>query len=113
MLALAVGMKLGCAVNRTLALGADAVLQIFARVGAYPLLLMVGVALMPWMSPLSALRPANLLTIAAKVFKLVGIGFVAARTLCIRSRRQSSTPRMPDRVGPAEWLSRRPQSVWN
>lgn len=79
MLVLAVGMKLGWAVTRRLELGADAVFQMFAKVGTYPLLFMVGVAWTPWLSLLSALRPANLLTIAATVFTLVGVGFLVAR----------------------------------
>ncbi len=79
MLVLAVGMKLGWAVTRRLELGADAVFQMFAKVGTYPLLFMVGVAWTPWLSLLSALRPANLLTIAATVLTLVGVGFLVAR----------------------------------
>ncbi len=79
MLVLAVAMKLGWAVTRRLELGADAVFQMFARVGTYPLLFMVGVAWTPWQSLLSALAPANLVTIAATVVTLVGVGFWVGR----------------------------------
>ena len=79
MLVVAVAMKLGWAVTRRLQLGADAVFQMFAKVGTYPLLFMVGVAWTPWQSLLSALAPANLVTIAATVLTLVGVGFWVGR----------------------------------
>lgn len=79
MLVLAVALKLGWAVTRKMELGADAVFQMFAKVGTYPLLFMVGVAWTPWKSLLSALAPANLLTIAATVVTLVGVGFWVGR----------------------------------
>ena len=75
MLALAVAMKLGWAVTRRLELGADAVFQMFAKVGTYPLLFMVGVAMTPWDKLIAALAPADLITIAATVVTLVGVGF--------------------------------------
>ncbi len=75
MLVLAVAMKLGWAVTRRLELGADAVFQMFAKVGTYPLLFMVGVAWTPWERLLAALAPANLITIAATVVTLIGVGF--------------------------------------
>lgn len=75
MLALAVAMKLGWAVTRRLELGADAVFQLFAKVGTYPLLFMVGVAMTPWDKLIAALAPADLITIAATVLTLVGVGF--------------------------------------
>ncbi len=81
MLVLAVAMKLGWAVTRRLELGADAVFQMFAKVGTYPLLFMVGVAWTPWESLLSALAPANLATIAATVLTLVGVGFWVGRAV--------------------------------
>ena len=79
MLAVAVAMKLGWSVTRKLQLGADVVFQVFAKVGTYPLLVMVGVAWTPWERLLSALAPANLLTIAATVVTLVGVGFWVGR----------------------------------
>ncbi len=79
MLVLAVAMKLGWAVTRRLELGADAVFQMFAKVGTYPLLFMVGVAWTPWQSLLSALALANLVTILATVVTLVGVGFWVGR----------------------------------
>ena len=78
MLALAVAMKLGWAVTRRLELGADAVFQIFAKVGTYPLLFMVGVAMTPWDKLIAALAPADLITIAATVVTLVAVGFWVA-----------------------------------
>ncbi len=79
MLVLAVAMKLGWAVTRRLELGADAIFQMFAKVGTYPLLFMVGVAWTPWRSLLSAFDPANLITIAATVVTLVAVGFWVGR----------------------------------
>lgn len=79
MLALAVAMKLGWSVTRRLEIGADAVFQLFAKVGTYPLLFMVGVAWTPWDSLIAALAPANLITIAASVVTLVGVGFWVGR----------------------------------
>lgn len=79
MLALAVAMKLGWSVTRRLELGADAVFQIFAKVGTYPLLFMVGVAMTPWDKLIAALAPADLITIAATVVTLVGVGFWVGR----------------------------------
>jgi malate:Na+ symporter len=75
MLVLAVAMKLGWSVTRRLEIGADAVFQLFAKVGTYPLLFMVGVAWTPWNSLLAALAPANLITILATVVTLIGVGF--------------------------------------
>ena len=75
MLALAVAMKLGWSVTRRLEVGADAVFQLFAKVGTYPLLFMVGVAMTPWDKLIAALAPADLITIAATVVTLVGVGF--------------------------------------
>lgn len=75
MLALAVAMKLGWLVTRRLELGADAVFQLFAKVGTYPLLFMVGVAMTPWDKLISMLRPADLITIAATVVTLIAVGF--------------------------------------
>ncbi|MGH8295998.1 MAG: 2-hydroxycarboxylate transporter family protein [Steroidobacteraceae bacterium] len=79
MLALAVAMKLSWSVTRRLELGSDAVFQIFAKVGTFPLLFMVGVALTPWNKLIAALAPANLITIAATVVTLIGVGFWAGR----------------------------------
>lgn len=79
MLALAVAMKLGWSVTRRLELGADAVFQIFAKVGTYPLLFMVGVAMTPWDKLVAALAPADLITIAVTVVTLVGVGFWVGR----------------------------------
>ncbi len=79
MLVLAVAMKLGWAVTRKLELGADAVFQMFAKVGTYPLLFMVGVAWTPWDKLLAALAPANLITILATVVTLIGVGFWVGR----------------------------------
>lgn len=79
MLVLAVAMKLGWSVTRKMELGADAVFQLFAKVGTYPLLFMVGVAWTPWEKLLAALAPANLITIAATVVTLVGVGFWVGR----------------------------------
>ncbi len=75
MLALAVAMKLGWLVTRRLELGADVVFQLFARVGTYPLLFMVGVAMTPWDQLIAALAPADLITIAATVVTLIAVGF--------------------------------------
>ncbi|HWF99637.1 MAG TPA: 2-hydroxycarboxylate transporter family protein [Steroidobacteraceae bacterium] len=75
MLALAVAMKLGWSVTRRLELGADAVFQIFAKVGTYPLLFMVGVAMTPWDKLIAVLAPADLITIAATVLTLIAVGF--------------------------------------
>lgn len=75
MLALAVAMKLGWSVTRRLELGADAVFQLFAKVGTYPLLFMVGVAMTPWDKLIAALAPADLITIAATVVTLIAVGF--------------------------------------
>ena len=75
MLALAVAMKLGWSVTRRLEIGADAVFQLFAKVGTYPLLFMVGVAMTPWDKLIAALAPADLITIAATVVTLIGVGF--------------------------------------
>ncbi len=77
MLALAVAMKLGWSVTRRLELGADVVFQLFAKVGTYPLLFMVGVAMTPWDKLIAALAPADLITIAATVVTLIGVGFWA------------------------------------
>jgi len=79
MLALAVAMKLGWSVTRRLEVGAEAVFQLFARVGTYPLLFMVGVAMTPWDKLLAALAPADLITIAATVVTLVAVGFWVGR----------------------------------
>jgi malate:Na+ symporter len=79
MLALAVAMKLGWSVTRRLQVGADAVFQLFAKVGTYPLLFMVGVAWTPWDRLLAALAPANLLTILATVVTLIAVGFWMGR----------------------------------
>ena len=75
MLALAVAMKLGWSVTRRLQIGADAVFQMFAKVGTYPLLFMVGVAWTPWDQLIAALAPANLITILTAVVTLIGVGF--------------------------------------
>lgn len=75
MLALAVAMKLGWSVTRRLELGADVVFQLFAKVGTYPLLFMVGVAMTPWDKLIAALAPADLITIAATVVTLIAVGF--------------------------------------
>jgi len=75
MLAVAVAMKLGWSVTRRLELGADMVFQLFAKVGTYPLLFMVGVAMTPWDTLIAALAPADLITIAATVVTLVAVGF--------------------------------------
>jgi malate:Na+ symporter len=83
MLVLAVVMKLGWAVTRRLELGADAVFQMFAKVGTYPLLFMVGVAWTPWDKLLAALAPANLITIAATVATLIGVGFWVGRKVSL------------------------------
>lgn len=77
MLALAVAMKLGWSVTRRLELGADVVFQLFAKVGTYPLLFMVGVAMTPWDKLIAALAPADLITIAATVVTLIAVGFWA------------------------------------
>jgi malate:Na+ symporter len=79
MLALAVAMKLGWSVTRRLELGADVVFQLFAKVGTYPLLFMVGVAMTPWDKLIAALAPADLITIAATVVTLIGVGFWVGR----------------------------------
>ncbi len=79
MLVLAIAMKLGWAVTRKLEIGADAVFQMFAKVGTYPLLFMVGVAWTPWNSLIAALAPANMLTILATVVTLIGVGFWTGR----------------------------------
>jgi Na+/citrate or Na+/malate symporter len=79
MLVLAVMMKLGWSVTRRLELGADAVFQLFAKVGTYPLLFMVGVAWTPWDKLLAALAPADLITIAATVVTLIAVGFWVGR----------------------------------
>ncbi len=79
MLVLAVVMKLGWSVTRKLEIGADAVFQMFAKVGTYPLLFMVGVAWTPWEKLLAALAPANLITILATVVTLIGVGFWVGR----------------------------------
>jgi len=79
MLALAVAMKLGWSVTRRLQIGADAVFQMFAKVGTYPLLFMVGVAWTPWDKLIAALAPANLITILATVVTLIGVGFWVGR----------------------------------
>ncbi len=79
MLVLAVAMKLGWSVTRKLEIGADAVFQMFAKVGTYPLLFMVGVAWTPWDKLLAALAPANLMTILATVVTLIGVGFWVGR----------------------------------
>jgi len=79
MLVLAVAMKLGWAVTRRLELGAEAVFQLFAKVGTYPLLFMVGVAMTPWDKLIAALAPADLITIAATVVTLIGVGFWVGR----------------------------------
>jgi malate:Na+ symporter len=79
MLVLAVAMKLGWAVTRRLEIGADAVFQLFAKVGTYPLLFMVGVAWTPWDKLIAALAPANLITIAATVVTLIAVGFWVGR----------------------------------
>ncbi len=79
MLVLAVAMKLGWSVTRKMELGADAVFQLFAKVGTYPLLFMVGVAWTPWEKLLAALAPANMITIAATVVTLIGVGFWVGR----------------------------------
>ena len=79
MLVLAVAMKLGWSVTRKMELGAEAVFQLFAKVGTYPLLFMVGVAWTPWEKLLAALAPANLITIAATVVTLIGVGFWVGR----------------------------------
>jgi malate:Na+ symporter len=79
MLALAVAMKLGWSVTRRLELGADVVFQLFAKVGTYPLLFMVGVAMTPWDKLVAALAPADLITIAATVVTLVAVGFWVGR----------------------------------
>ncbi|MGA7538344.1 MAG: 2-hydroxycarboxylate transporter family protein, partial [Steroidobacteraceae bacterium] len=79
MLALAVAMKLGWAVTRRLEVGADVVFQLFAKVGTYPLLFMVGVAMTPWDKLIAALAPADLVTIAATVVTLIGVGFWVGR----------------------------------
>jgi Na+/citrate or Na+/malate symporter len=79
MLALAVAMKLGWLVTRRLELGADVVFQLFAKVGTYPLLFMVGVAMTPWDKLIAALAPADLITIAATVVTLIVVGFWAGR----------------------------------
>lgn len=79
MLALAVAMKLGWAVTRRLEVGAEVVFQLFAKVGTYPLLFMVGVAMTPWDKLIAALAPADLITIAATVVTLIGVGFWVGR----------------------------------
>jgi len=79
MLAVAVAMKLGWLVTRRLELGAEVVFQLFAKVGTYPLLFMVGVAMTPWDKLIAALAPADLITIAATVVTLIGVGFWAGR----------------------------------
>ncbi|HEV2442822.1 MAG TPA: 2-hydroxycarboxylate transporter family protein [Steroidobacteraceae bacterium] len=79
MLALAVAMKLGWSVTRRLELGADVVFQLFAKVGTYPLLFMVGVAMTPWDKLIAALAPADLITIAATVVTLIAVGFWVGR----------------------------------
>ncbi len=79
MLALAVAMKLGWSVTRRLELGAEVVFQLFAKVGTYPLLFMVGVAMTPWDKLIAALAPADLITIAATVLTLVAVGFWVGR----------------------------------
>ncbi len=83
MLALAVAMKLSWSVTRRLELGADAVFQMFAKVGTYPLLFMVGVAMTPWDKLISALAPADLITIAATVVTLIGVGFWVGRKVSL------------------------------
>lgn len=83
MLALAVAMKLSWSVTRRLELGSDAVFQLFAKVGTYPLLFMVGVAMTPWNKLIAALAPANLITIAATVVTLIGVGFWAGRKVSL------------------------------
>lgn len=79
MLALAVAMKLSWSVTRRLELGADVVFQLFAKVGTYPLLFMVGVAMTPWDKLIAALAPADLVTIAATVVTLIAVGFWVGR----------------------------------
>ena len=79
MLALAVAMKLGWSVTLRLELGADVVFQLFAKVGTYPLLFMVGVAMTPWDKLIAALAPADLITIAATVVTLIAVGFWVGR----------------------------------
>ena len=79
MLAVAVAMKLGWSVTRRLELGADVVFQLFAKVGTYPLLFMVGVAMTPWDKLIAALAPADLITIAATVVTLITVGFWVGR----------------------------------
>ena len=79
MLAVAVAMKLGWSVTRRLELGSDVVFQLFAKVGTYPLLFMVGVAMTPWDKLIAALAPADLITIAATVVTLIAVGFWAGR----------------------------------
>ena len=83
MLALAVAMKLGWSVTRRLEIGADAVFQLFAKLGTYPLLFMVGVAMTPWNTLLAALAPADLITIAATVLTLIGVGFWVGRKVSL------------------------------
>ncbi len=79
MLFLAVVLKLCWSVTRRLELGAEVVFQLFAKIGTYPLLFMIGVAMTPWKTLIAALAPADLVTIAATVVTVIGVGFFVGR----------------------------------
>jgi Na+/citrate or Na+/malate symporter len=61
--------------------GAFVVYRFFAVAVTYPLLFAIGVTMTPWDKLISALAPANLVTIFVTVLTMVGSGFYVARLL--------------------------------
>ena len=61
--------------------GAFVVYRFFAVAVTYPLLFAIGVTMTPWDKLVSALAPANLVTIFVTVLTMVGSGFSVARLL--------------------------------
>jgi Na+/citrate or Na+/malate symporter len=81
MLAFAVVLKLGRLVSPRLERGAYVVYNFFSTAVTYPLLFAIGVALTPWDKLIAAFTLPVMLTIAATVTTLVGVGFLTGLLL--------------------------------
>jgi malate:Na+ symporter len=81
MLFVAVLLKLGRVFSPSLEHGAFGVYQFFRTAVTYPLLFAIGVAKTPWDKLLSALQPANVVTIVATVAAMMATAFVVARAI--------------------------------
>ena len=79
MLALAVLVKLGRVATPELERGAHANYRFFRACVTYPLLFAIGVAKTPWEKLVAAFNAPTIVTIAATVATLMGVGFVVAR----------------------------------